>query len=325
MAALPRCVILDDYQHVALAMADWTVLSDRLSVEALDQWLPPEALPQALAGAEVVVAMRERTRFDAALLDQLPALRLLVTTGMRNASIDMEAAAARGIVVCGTHGAANSTPEMSWALLMALARHIPAEHANLRAGGPWQNSLGFDLAGKCIGIVGLGKIGQVMARYATAFGMRVLAWSPNLTAERAAAGGAALAPSLDSLLEQAYVVTLHMVLAPATRGLIGAAEIARMKPTALLVNTSRGPLVDAAALQAALREGRIGGAALDVYEQEPLPADSPWRSLPNLVTTPHLGYVSEAGYRVFFGQAVEDIDGWLRGMPLRVLANARSG
>lgn len=325
MAALPRCVILDDYQHVALAMADWSLLRDRLVVETLHEWQPPEALPQALAGAEVVVAMRERTRFDAALLAQLPALRLLVTTGMRNASIDMEAAAARGITVCGTGGAANSTPEMSWALLMALARHIPAEHANLRAGGPWQNSLGFDLAGKTIGIVGLGKIGQVMARYAAAFGMRVLAWSPNLTAERATAGGAELAPSLHALLEQGDVVTLHMVLAPATRGLIGAAEIARMKPTALLVNTSRGPLVDAAALQAALAEGRIGGAALDVYDQEPLPADSPWRRLPNLVTTPHLGYVSEAGYRVFYGQAVEDIDGWLRGAPVRVLATARSG
>ncbi|MBO1076159.1 D-2-hydroxyacid dehydrogenase family protein [Roseomonas marmotae] len=317
---LPRCVILDDYQQAALSSADWSGLQDRLRVEALHDHLPREALAEAIGDAEVVVAMRERTPFDAAMLARLPALKLLVTTGMVNAAIDMPAAAARGITICGTPSVPNPTPELSWGLLLALARKIPQEHANLRAGGHWQNSLGFDLARKTIGIIGLGRIGQVMARYARAFDMSVLAWSPNLTQDRCEAAGARLAPSLDALLAEADVVTVHMVLAPSTRGLIGAREIGLMKPGALLVNTSRGPLVDAAALQAALRDGRIGGAALDVFEEEPLPADSPWRSLPNLVATPHLGYVTERNYRMYYRGAVEAIDGWLRGNPVRVLA-----
>jgi phosphoglycerate dehydrogenase-like enzyme len=318
---LPRCVILDDYQDAALRWGDWAGLEGRMQVASLHEHLSPEALPEAIADAQVVVAMRERTRFDAATLARLPALKLLVTTGMRNAAIDMQAAAGQGITVCGTPSVPNPTPELTWGLLLALARRIPQEHANLRAGGAqWQTSLGIDLARKCIGIVGLGNIGQVMARYARAFDMSVLAWSPNLTAERAEAAGATLAPSLDALLAEADVVTLHMVLAPSTRGLIGAREIGLMKPGALLLNTSRGPLVDAETLQAALREGRIGGAALDVFEDEPLPPDSPWRSLPNLVATPHLGYVSERNYRLYFEGAVEAIDGWLRGSPVRVLA-----
>ncbi|RKK05793.1 D-2-hydroxyacid dehydrogenase family protein [Pseudoroseomonas wenyumeiae] len=318
---LPRCVILDDYQDAALRSADWSALEGRVRVEPLREHLSPAELPATIGDAEIVVAMRERTRFDAATLAQLPALKLLITTAMRNASIDMVAAKARGITVCGTPSVPNPTPELTWGLLLALARHIPQEHANLRAGGAqWQTSLGFDLARKTIGIIGLGNIGQVIARYAHAFGMSVIAWSPNLTQERCGAAGARLAPSLDALLAEADVVTLHMVLAPSTRGMIGAREIGLMKSGALLVNTSRGPLVDAAALQAALREGRIGGAALDVFEEEPLPADSPWRSLPNLVTTPHLGYVSADNYRHYFTGVVEDIDGWLRGSPVRVLA-----
>jgi phosphoglycerate dehydrogenase-like enzyme len=320
---LPRCVILDDYQDAALRSADWSGLEGRVRVEALREHLSPEALAEAAGDAEIVVAMRERTRFDAATLARLPALKLLVTTGMRNASIDMEAAAARGIMVCGTPSGSSPTPELAWGLLLALARQIPQEHANLRAGGArWQASLGIDLAGKTIGIIGLGNIGQVIARYARAFEMPVLAWSPNLTAERCQAAGARLAPSLDALMSEADVVTLHMVLAPSTRGLVGAREIGLMKPGALLVNTSRGPLVDADALQAALREGRIG-AAVDVFEEEPLPPDSPWRSLPNLVTTPHLGYVSERNYQMYFSCVVEAIDGWLRGSAVRVLAAPR--
>jgi phosphoglycerate dehydrogenase-like enzyme len=319
--ALPRCVILDDYQDAALRMAGWAALDGRVEVVALHEHLSPEALPDAIGDAAVVVAMRERTRFDAATLARLPALKLLITTGMRNASIDMAAAAAQGITVCGTPGVSNPTPELTWGLLLALARQIPQEHANLRAGGArWQTSLGFDLARKTIGIIGLGTIGQVIARYARAFDMAVLAWSPNLTEERSQAAGARLAPSLDALLAEADVVTLHMVLAPSTRGLIGAREIGLMKPGALLVNTSRGPLVDAAALQAALRDGRIGGAALDVFEEEPLPTASPWRSLPNLVATPHLGYVSAENYRKYFEGVVEAIEGWLGGEPVRVLA-----
>lgn len=319
--ALPRCVILDDYQNAALRSADWSGLEGRVRVETLRAHLSHEELPAAIGDAEIVVAMRERTRFDAATLARLPALKLLVTTAMRNASIDMPAAVAQGITVCGTPSVPNATPELVWGLLLALARQIPQEHANLRAGGAqWQTSLGFDLARKTIGIVGLGNIGQVIARYAHAFDMSVLAWSPNLTAERCEAAGARLASSLDALLADSDVVTLQMVLAPATRGMIGAREIGLMKPGALLVNTSRGPLVDAPALQAALREGRIGGAALDVFEEEPLPADSPWRSLPNLVATPHLGYVSARNYRMYFNGAVEAIDGWLRGSPVRVLA-----
>jgi phosphoglycerate dehydrogenase-like enzyme len=318
---LPRCVILDDYQDAALRSADWSALEGRVRVEPLREHLSPEQLPAAIGDAEIVVAMRERTRFDAATLAKLPALKLLITTAMRNASIDMAATKARGITVCGTPSVPNPTPELAWGLLLALARQIPQEHANLRAGGAqWQTSLGFDLARKTIGIIGLGNIGQVIARYARAFDMSVLAWSPNLTAERCEAAGARLAPSLDALMAESDVVTLHMVLAPSTRGMIGAREIGLMKPGALLMNTSRGPLVDAAALQAALREGRIGGAAVDVFEEEPLPADSPWRSLPNLVTTPHLGYVSADNYRKYFTGVVEDIDGWLRGNPVRVLA-----
>jgi phosphoglycerate dehydrogenase-like enzyme len=314
-----RCVILDDYQQAAFRMADWAPLRERLAIDALRDHLEGDALVSAIADAEIVVAMRERTRFDAALLDRLPRLKLLVTSGMKNAAIDMAAAAARGVVVCGSGGVGHATPELSWGLLLALARQIPLEHGNLRAGGHWQNSLGFDLAGKTIGIVGLGNIGTVMARYATAFAMKVLAWSPNLTEARAQAAGAQLAPSLDALLAGSDVVTLHMPLVPATRGMIGAREIGLMKPTALLVNTSRGPLIETAALQDALRAGRIGGAALDVFETEPLPAGDPWRELPNLVTTPHLGYVTEQSYRAYFEGAVEDIEGWLNGSPVRVL------
>lgn len=316
-----RCVVLDDYQDAARRMADWSPLAGEVALDVIREHLDPEAMIAALRGAAIVVAMRERSRFDAATLARLPDLRLLVTTGLRNAAIDLDAAAARGIAVCGTGSAGAPTPELAWGLLLALARSIPREDANFHAGGsPWQGSLGTDLHGATLGIVGLGKVGQRMARYAAAFDMRVLAWSRNLTAERAAEHGAERAASLDDLLRRSDMVTLHMVLGPDTRGLIGARELGLMRPHALLVNTSRGPLVDWRALAGALREGRIAGAALDVFDEEPLPAGHPLRGLPNLVATPHLGYVSEANYRRFFGDAVEDIGAWLRGAPLRVLA-----
>lgn len=315
-----RCVVLDDYQDAARRFADWSALLPGIDLQILHEHLPAEAMVAASQGAGIVVAMRERSRFDAATLAMLPDLRLLVTTGPVNAAIDLEAAAARGITVCGTTSVPHPTPELSWGLLLALARRIPQENARFHRGeAPWQASVGQDLAGRTIGIVGLGRIGRRMARYARAFDMRVLAWSRNLDAARCAAEGAELAPGLDALLGAADVVTLHMVLGPETHGLIGARELSLMKPSALLVNTSRGQLVDEAALAAALRDGRIAGAALDVFHEEPLPATHPFRGLPNLVATPHLGYVSADNYRLYFGGVVEAIGAWLRNSPVRVL------
>ena len=314
-----RCAVLDDYQKAAMAHADWAALDGQVEVTCFHEYLAPEALPAALAGFDIIVAMRERTRFDAALLEALPKLRLLVTTGMANASIDMAAAKKHGITVCGTKSLGNHTPELTWGLLLALARHIPAEHDHVRGGG-WQESVGADLAGATLGIIGLGRIGKVIARYAAAFDMKILAWSPNLTAERCAEAGAELAPSLDALMAASDFVSIHMALAPTTRHLVNAEAIRAMKPGGYLVNTSRGPLVDNAALLAALHEGRIGGAALDVYDIEPLPADHPFRSAPRLIATPHIGYVTAKNYAVFYSEAVEDIAGWLAGNPVRVLA-----
>jgi phosphoglycerate dehydrogenase-like enzyme len=261
--------------------------------------------------------MRERTPFTRARLERLPNLKLLVTTGMRNAAIDVGAAQERGIVVCGTGGVSAATAELTWALILALARHVPAEDRSMREGG-WQTTVGIDLAGRTLGVVGLGNQGAPVARIGHAFGMRVIAWSQHLTPQRAAEHGAE-AVSRDELLEQSDVLTIHLKLSERSRGLIGAAELARMKPTALLVNTSRGPIVDEAALVAALRDGTIGGAALDVYDTEPLPAHHPLRSTPNTVLTPHIGYVTAATYEVFYGEALEDIAAWRGGEPLRVL------
>lgn len=315
-----HCAILDDYQNAALRFADWSVLAGRVEPRPIDRHLQPDELVAAIRDCEIVIAMRERTRFDAALIGRLPNLRLLITTGMVNASIDMAAAARQGITVCGTTSVGHPTPELTWGLLIALARSIPMEHAAIRSGEGWQTSVGVDLAGKTLGLIGLGRIGQRMARYAAAFDMPVIAWSPNLTQERCDPYGARLAPSLDALLAEADIVSIHMPLVPATRGLLGGREIGLMKRTALLLNTSRGPLVDDAALLAALRSGAIAGAAVDVYDQEPLPADHPLRSAPNLVMTPHIGYVTEQNYRLYYGGAVEDILGWLDGRPVRVLA-----
>lgn len=310
-----RVVVLDDYQGVAASYADWASLD--ADVEFCRERLAGAALTETLAGAEVVVAMRERTPFPSDVLERLPDLRLLVTTGMANASIDLEAARARGIVVCGTDSPASATPELAWGLILSVLRSIPAEDANMRAGG-WQTTVGGDLDGRRLGIVGLGRLGSRMAAIGRAFGMDVVAWSTNLDAARAAEAGATAVPK-EQLFATSDVVTIHYKLSARSRGLVGAAELAAMKPSAILVNTSRGPIVDADALLSALREGRIRGAGIDVYDDEPLAADHPLRSAPRTVLTPHLGYVTEGTYRVFYPQAVEDIAAWRAGAPIRVL------
>jgi phosphoglycerate dehydrogenase-like enzyme len=313
-----RVAILDDYQGVALSMADWGRLPASVEVVVFrDHLADPDAVAARLAGFDVVVAMRERTPFPRDLLERLPRLRLLVTTGMRNAAIDVAAAVDRGVVVCGTEGLPYPTAELTWALILALARHVPAEDRATRAGG-WQQSVGVGLNGKTLGVIGLGRLGSQVARIGRAFEMPVLGWSQNLTAERAAAAGATRVER-DELLARADVVTVHLVLSERTRDLLGARELARMKRTAYLVNTSRGPIVSEAALVQALREGTIAGAGLDVFDEEPLPDDHPLRRLPNTVITPHLGYVTRETYRIFYGQSLEDVEAYLRGAPVRVV------
>jgi phosphoglycerate dehydrogenase-like enzyme len=314
----PRVVVLDDYQHVALSCADWSPLAGRAEVEVLHGHLADEdAVVAALAGAAVVVAMRERTPFPASTLARLPELRLLVTTGMRNASLDLAAAAAQGVLVCGTGGTGAATGELAWGLLIALARQLPAELAGVRD-GRWQVALGRELAGGTLGLLGLGRIGRQVAGYARAFGMHPIAWSQNLTAERAADGGAELVDK-DELFRRADAVSIHVQLSPRTRGLVGAHELALLGPRGHLVNTSRGPIVDQDALLAALTAGTIAGAALDTYDVEPLPLDHPFRTLPTVIATPHIGYVSQQAYEVYYGEIVEDVVGWLDGSPVRAL------
>ena len=313
-------LILDDYQQAALALADWARLSDRVAISAISQHIPnQDDLVARIAQAEILVIMRERTPFPAALLERLPRLELLVTSGMRNLAIDLAAARARNVVVCGTDSSPTPPTELTWALILGLARHVAPESLTLRAGGPWQSTIGTDLAGATLGVLGLGKIGTRVAEIGRAFGMRVIAWSPNLDDGRAAAAGVERAASKEALLEASDVVTIHLVLGDRTRGLLGAAELRRMRRDAFLVNTSRAPIIDQAALVQALEEGWIAGAGLDVFETEPLPADSPFRRLPNVLALPHLGYVSRDNYRTFFTQAVEDIEAWLAGAPIRQL------
>ncbi|WP_330347158.1 D-2-hydroxyacid dehydrogenase family protein [Streptomyces sp. NBC_00582] len=318
-----HCAVLDDYQGAALTLADWSVLDGTVDVRAVREHLTDrDRLAAELADCEIVVAMRERTPFDAGLLDRLPRLRLLVTTGMRNASIDLDAAAARGVTVCGTASSPTPPVELTWALLLGLARHLTTENRALREGGPWQSTVGQDLRGRTLGLLGLGRIGTRVARVATAFGMDVLAWSEHLTPERAADAGARLAANKEELLSRSDFVSLHLVLSERTRGLLGEPELRAMRPHAFLVNTSRAALVDRPALLRALREGWIAGAGLDVFDTEPLPADDPLRSLPNVLATPHLGYVTEQNYRTFYAHAVEDIAAFLSGEPVRRLTSA---
>ena len=317
--AVMRCAILDDYQNAALAMAAWDPVTGDLDIEVFaDHVSDEDALARRLAGFAVVVIMRERTPFPRTLFEKLPDLKLLVTTGSTNPSIDLAAAADHGVVACGTGSLNHPTAELTWGLIIALLRCIPLEDANLRAGGVWQRSVGVDLKGKTLGIIGLGKLGAQSARIADAFGMEVLAWSQNLTARRCLEVGATPA-SKDTLLGRADVITVHTNQSQRTVGLIGRREFALMKPTAYLINTSRGPIVDEAALIEALRNHTIAGAALDVFDREPLADDHPLRNLENTVLTPHLGYVSEDNYRVFYGLAVEVIRAWLDGAPIRIL------
>ena len=315
-----RCVVLDDYQHVATELADWSPIEDTVEVVSLREHLDDEAeLAAALATADIVVTLRERVPFPASLLARLPRLKLLIASGMRNSVIDHAAAKAHGVTVCGT--ASSSTPpvELTWALLLGLARGIVEENNSLRGGGPWQRTVGADLHGRTLGLLGLGRIGSRVAQVGLAFGMRVTAWSQHLTKERADEVGVQLAASKEELLADSDFVSVHLALGDRTRGLLGPAELALLKPTAYLINTSRAAIVDQEALLAVLREGRIAGAGIDVFDTEPLPADHPMRTAPRLLATPHLGYVSRANYTTFYGQAVENIQAYLSGSPVRQL------
>ncbi|WP_405859685.1 D-2-hydroxyacid dehydrogenase family protein [Streptomyces sp. NBC_01515] len=315
-----RCVVLDDYQNAATELADWSPLKDTVEVVSLREHLDDEGeLAAALATADIVVTLRERVPFPASLLARLPRLKLLIASGMRNSVIDYTAAKAHGVTVCGT--ASSSTPpvELTWALLLGLARGIVEEANSLRGGGPWQQTVGADLYGRTLGLLGLGKIGSRVAQVGLAFGMRVTAWSRHLTQERADEVGVQLAPSKEQLLADSDFVSVHLALGDRTRGLLGPAELALLKPTAYLINTSRAAIVDQDALLAVLREGRIAGAGIDVFDSEPLPAGHPMRTAPRLLATPHLGYVSRANYTAYYGQAVENIQAYLAGSPVRQL------
>ncbi|WP_346830387.1 D-2-hydroxyacid dehydrogenase family protein [Pseudomonas abietaniphila] len=314
-----RIAVLDDWQSVAENVVDWTVLKPIGEVSFLHDYPADTAtLAARLKDFSVICVMRERTVFDDALLSQLPNLKLLVTGGMRNAALDLKAAARLGITVVGTDSYKYAAPELTWALIMAVTRNIVDEANSLRAGN-WQIGIGSDLYGKTLGIVGLGSIGQKIARYALAFDMKVIAWSENLTAERAAEHGVTYV-SKQALFEQSDVISVNLVLSDRSRGLVDAESLNRMKPTAYLVNTARGPIVDEDALIEVLKQKKIAGAALDVYSVEPLPADHPFRTLPNLLATPHVGYVTENNYRMFFSQMIEDIQAWHAGAPIRVFA-----
>jgi phosphoglycerate dehydrogenase-like enzyme len=312
-----RCAVLDDYQNVALTMADWGRLGDGVAVTVCREPLADPAV--ALADYDVLVIMRERTPFPAALLDRLPRLRLLITSGMRNASVDLAAAARNGVVVCGTKSRPEPPVELTWALILGMARHLTTEHTALRTAGPWQQTVGTDLAGATLGVLGLGKIGTRVAAVARAFGMNVLAWSQNLTDETATAAGATRTATMAELLAASDVVTVHLVLSDRTRGLLDGPALAHLKPGAYLVNTSRAAIVDREALLNALRNKRFAGAALDVFDEEPLPADDPLRTLPTVLATPHLGYVTRKNYENYFTGAVENIEAFLAGRPIRVI------
>lgn len=310
--------LLDDFQGVALKLAPWSTLPAGSDVKAYSDHLDDEAaLAERLKEMDVVMALRERTAFPRSLLERLPRLKLIPTAGPRNASIDMEAATELGILVCGTEGNSQATMELTWGLILSVLRHIPREVNALRA-GRWQTTVGTGLAGKTLGLLGLGNIGSQMARIGQAFGMRIVAWSQNLTPERAKACGAEWVSKAD-LLRRSDVLSIHTRLSDRTRAIIGGAELALMKPSAVLINSSRGPIVDEAALVAAVRDGTIAGAGVDTYGHEPLPADHPLLKLDNIVATPHLGYVVDERLHTFYNQTLENIQAWLQGAPKRVV------
>ncbi len=318
-----RIAVLDDYQHAALPSADFHSLTAIGDLVFFADHVPQlRDLAARLAGFDVVIGMRERTPFPAELLRQLPDLKLLITTGMANASYDIPAATALGITVCGTRMAGTATEELIWALIMSLVRSSPSQDAAIRSGG-WQTDLGRELSGSTLGLLGLGRLGARTANFGKAFGMQVIAWSPNLTPERTAEVGVELV-SRESLFTRSDIVSIHVRQSERTIGLVGAEELAFLGPDGYLVNTSRGPIVDEAALIAALHSGTIAGAALDVFDIEPLPASHPLRTAPNTVLTPHIGYVSTVGYRQMYADAVEDIAQWHAGAPVRVLNSPAS-
>lgn len=312
-----RCAILDDYQNVALQMADWAQLGDRVEITTFNTPFESGAAPiEALKDFEIVCAMRERTAFGGDVLAALPRLKLLLTSGMRNASIDLETAKARGIVVCGTGAVGNPTAGLAIGLMLELTRKIGFENARMKAGERWQVTLGEDIEGKTLGVIGLGKLGSHVAAIARAMGMKTIAWSTNLTRDACEKAGATYATK-EELFATADIVTIHLVLSPRSRGLVSRDDLARMKPTSYLINTARGPIVDEAALLEVLKGRKIAGAGLDTFSQEPLPLDHPLRKLDNVVLTPHLGYVTAENYRRYYTEMVEDIAAWLKGEPVR--------
>ncbi|HET9618524.1 MAG TPA: D-2-hydroxyacid dehydrogenase family protein [Pseudolabrys sp.] len=314
-----RAAILDDYQNVAMSFADWSPIARDVEIKVFTEpFKSRDAAIKALQGFAVIVGMRERTPFPRAMIEALPDLKLLITTGAKNNSFDLKAAAERGVTVCGTGGFGSPTTGVVFGLLLELTRRIGFENARLKAGQPWQVTIGPDLEGMTLGVLGLGKLGQRSAAVAKAFGMNVIAWSQNLTPEKAAAAGATYV-SKEELFAKADAITIHVVLSDRSRGLVGAADLARMKKTAYLVNTSRGPIIDEAALIATLRDKRIAGAGLDVFDVEPLPLNHPYRTMDNVVITPHLGYVSTQNYAKYFPDIVTDIRAFLDGKPVRVI------
>jgi phosphoglycerate dehydrogenase-like enzyme len=308
-----RCAILDDYYDTALTLADWPGLADHVDVTTFTHHFASEqAVQSALADFDIICAMRERTAFPRSLLEALPKLKLLITSGMRNASIDMEAAKARNLVICGTHYGRDPTAPLTMSLMLELTRKVGQENARMHAGEPWQKLGGVEIEGKTLGVIGLGKLGTKISELAKAFGMNVIAWSPNLTPERCTAAGVGYATK-EELFTTSDMITIHVVLSERSRGLVGRDDLARMKPSAYLVNTARGPIVDEAALLEMLQQKKIAGAALDVFSVEPLPIDHPFRRLDNLVLTPHLGYVTEESFGAHYSQMVECIGVWLSG------------
>jgi len=316
-----RCAILDDYQDAALSYGDFTRLKERVDFTVFRETIAETPrLIEILAPFDIIVMMRERTPFDAARLNALPNLKLLITTGMRNAAIDLAAAKARNLPVCGTPGFVGSTAELAWGLLLNLVRHIPQEYQGFQNNAPgWQHTIGRDLNGLTLAVLGLGNLGKKIAQFGKVFGMNVQGWSKNNTAERSAELGIGYAPDLDALLATADVVSINLVLNSETRNLIDARRLGLMKPDALLINTSRGPIVNEAALVQALQNKRIGGAGLDVFDVEPLPLNHPFRGLPNVIATPHLGYVTENSFKAFYPAIIENIEGWLAGKTMREL------
>ncbi len=312
-----KIVLLDDYQGVALKMGDWTKIRAEHQVIALREHIDDEdELALRLADADILVIMRERTPVMRSLIERLPKLRLIVTTGGKHASLDVAAANARGITVCGTQSSRFATAELTFALILALSRRIVEQHISVRAGG-WQLGLGEDIRGKTLGVIGLGNLGRQVAGFGRAFGMETVAWSQNLTDAQAAEGHCKRV-SKEEMFRTADFITIHYKLSQRSRGMIGAEDFNRMKPTAYFINTSRGPLIDEPALIKALQEGRIAGAGLDVFDQEPLPLEHPLRTCPRVVLTPHVGYASRENYQTYYNQVVENIEAWMAGNPVRV-------